>query len=311
MDTNYYTDGADMVHDPADPATLWTAGYSSYMLASSSTDGGTSWTRYQLGTGTGRAYTLAIDPDDGDVVYVGGYESSSPAVYRTGNGGGSWTKLAASGLSGYVYDLALDPAETSTIFAATGNGIYRSQNGGSSFSKMGTVGYTKTLCFDPSDDGTIYAGTYSQGIWVSHDGGSSWQEMNSGLDASRVCALAVHPDEWVLAGTSGSSCYRWSLGTGVGDATGASICASGIHVAPNPVRTCASIGFDLASAGEVGLAVYDMTGRLVSTLVDAELAGGPHSVVWDAASEGAAAGVYFFRLVTSGETRTGRMVLVR
>jgi hypothetical protein len=311
MDTNYYTDGTDIVHDPTAPSTVWTAGYSSYLLVSSSTDGGASWTRYQLGTGTGRPYAIAIDPSDGDLVYVGGYEVSSPAVYMTSNGGGSWTKLAASGLSGYVYDLAIDPTETSTIFAATGNGIYRSQNGGSSFAKMGTVGYTKTLCFDPADAATIYAGTYSQGAWVSHDGGSSWQEMNGGLDATRVSALAVHPDEWVFAGTGGSSCYRWSLGTGVGDATGTAICASGVHVAPNPVYTCASISFELAEPGSARLAVYDMSGRLVSTLVDGELAGGPHSVVWDASSEGAAAGVYFFRLEASGDTRTGRMVLVR
>jgi photosystem II stability/assembly factor-like uncharacterized protein len=292
-------------------STFWTAGYSTYMLASKTTDGGSSWTRYQLTASTGRAYTLAMDPSDNDMVYVGGYEGSSPAIYVTSNSGSSWSKLTATGLSGYVYDLALHPTDANTIFAGTGSGIYRSTNGGSSFSKMGSVGNTRSLLFDPDDPTTLYAGTYSQGVWVSYNGGVSWQAMNDGLDASGANALSIHPDSWVFAGTSGSSCYRWNIGTGIEGAPGAELSPVSIYATPNPVYSTSSIHFSLPDAGDVRLAVYDMSGRLVSTLVEGGLSEGAHSVSWNATEEGAAAGVYFFRLETGGEIQTGRLVLIR
>ncbi len=300
-----------MIADHTNPNTIWTSGYSTYMLASRTTNGGSSWTRYQLTVSTGRAYTIEMDPADNDMVYVGGYEGTSPAIYVTANGGSSWSKLTASGLSGYVYDLALHPTDANTIYAGTASGIYRSVNGGSSFSKLGTVGHTRSLLINPMDTSTVYAGTYSQGVWVSYDGGSSWQEMNDGLDATKVNALAINPDNWVFAGTGSSSCYRWNIGTGIGEAAGAPLTPVSAYAAPNPVHSTASIHFTLIDPGNVRLAVYDMSGRLVSTLVDGGLNAGAHSVVWNAVDEGAAAGVYFFRLEAEGETQTGRLVLIR
>ena len=62
------------------------------------------------------------------------------------------------------------------------------------------------------------------------------------------------------------------------------------------------------------LAVYDIHGRLVRTLVGRPLAAGSHAVVWDgydAMGRAVASGVYVYRLVAKEGVVTRRMVLVR
>jgi len=83
---------------------------------------------------------------------------------------------------------------------------------------------------------------------------------------------------------------------------------------PNPARGSASIDFELQKAGAVRLAVFDVTGRLVRTLVDAPLAAGSHSVRWDGRSlsgEAAGPGLYFYELRADGGALRQKVVLVR
>jgi hypothetical protein len=83
---------------------------------------------------------------------------------------------------------------------------------------------------------------------------------------------------------------------------------------PNPVNGGTAISFDLPRAQRSSLAVFDLRGRLVRTLVDQDLAAGPHRVQWDghdAAGVPVASGIYFARLRAGGEQRQQRMVVVR
>ena len=85
--------------------------------------------------------------------------------------------------------------------------------------------------------------------------------------------------------------------------------------APNPFNPVTNIQFSVpANAGAVELSVYNVNGRLVRTLVDAEIEAGPHSVVWngrDEAGRSVATGVYFARLVTAEETDVIKMALLK
>jgi hypothetical protein len=83
---------------------------------------------------------------------------------------------------------------------------------------------------------------------------------------------------------------------------------------PNPVNSGTAISFDLPHAQRSSLAVFDLRGRLVRTLVDQDLAAGPHRVQWDGRDKAGvpvASGVYFARLRAGGEQRQQRMVVVR
>ena len=72
--------------------------------------------------------------------------------------------------------------------------------------------------------------------------------------------------------------------------------------------------FELPVAGQVRLEIYDAKGRLISRLTDAEMSAGRHDVAWSGVDRNGgtvASGVYYSRLSFGGESRTGRLVLVR
>jgi photosystem II stability/assembly factor-like uncharacterized protein len=280
------------------------------MAVSKSTNWGSTWERDELSTLTGIAYTLALDPNTGSTVYAGGYENSAPAIYRTVNGGTSWSKLTASGLSGYVWDLVIDPVDTSIIYAATGNGIYKSTNSGSSFLKIsGSVGYTKSLFMDPDDNGILYAATYGQGVWMTSNAGSTWQELNSGLDEMLTTSIALNPYTWLFCGTEGRSAFRYDMGVGTEDTMGVPIPESVLTASPNPASGAVTIQYTLPVAGEARLAVYDISGRLVTDLIEGNAPAGVQTLIWNAGEE-AAPGVYFLVLSTDDSVHTQRLAVV-
>lgn len=83
---------------------------------------------------------------------------------------------------------------------------------------------------------------------------------------------------------------------------------------PNPFNPRTTIRFGLRSRGPVGLRIYDVSGRLVRTLVDSELEAGPHRVVWDGRNNGGsqvASGVYFCRLATGEYKKSRKIVLFK
>ena len=78
---------------------------------------------------------------------------------------------------------------------------------------------------------------------------------------------------------------------------------------PNPASSALTISYELATDGAISLSVYDLSGRLVKTLVSGEQTAGRHSVSWD--SSVAATGVYLIRLEAAGEAITKRAVISR
>ncbi len=83
---------------------------------------------------------------------------------------------------------------------------------------------------------------------------------------------------------------------------------------PNPFNPSTTIRFTLAAAGDVELSVFDVSGRLVRTLVQDELGPGAHAAVWNGqAQDGrpAASGTYLYRLRTGGEVMAGKMMLAK
>ena len=79
---------------------------------------------------------------------------------------------------------------------------------------------------------------------------------------------------------------------------------------PNPFNTKTNIVFSLPKPGVVELTVYDVTGRVVATLVDGLMGKGRHEVTFHAPSD-MAAGVYFYSLRFDGKLFTNKLLLVR
>ena len=78
---------------------------------------------------------------------------------------------------------------------------------------------------------------------------------------------------------------------------------------PNPFNPATQITFTLARAGAVRLQVFDVRGRLISTLVDGTRPAGHHNVAFNAGQ--LPSGVYVYRIEAPDGVRTQRMTLVR
>jgi hypothetical protein len=102
--------------------------------------------------------------------------------------------------------------------------------------------------------------------------------------------------------------------TDVNPGTGAAAKIALAQNAPNPFSSTTSLSFVLPKSGPVSLSVYDVSGRLVSTLVNRPMDAGNHQVVWDGRDSGGntvANGVYMLRLQAGGETLTRDMVRMK
>ncbi|MCK4547116.1 MAG: T9SS type A sorting domain-containing protein [Candidatus Eisenbacteria sp.] len=80
---------------------------------------------------------------------------------------------------------------------------------------------------------------------------------------------------------------------------------------PNPFNPLTTISFSVQERQRVHLAVYDVQGRLVSTLIDGVVEAGPQEVTWDARDEAGkeiASGVYFCRLLAAEGRYTKKIV---
>jgi flagellar hook assembly protein FlgD len=84
--------------------------------------------------------------------------------------------------------------------------------------------------------------------------------------------------------------------------------------APNPFNPQTTISYSLGAAGDGELAIYDLAGRRVKTLVSGYVDAGQHEAQWggrDEQGRRVASGVYLYRLVAGDFVETRRMVLLK
>ena len=83
---------------------------------------------------------------------------------------------------------------------------------------------------------------------------------------------------------------------------------------PNPFNPTTTLSFSVIDEGLLSLNIYDMTGRLVTTLVDGNMEQGYHSVIWngmDSNGHAVSSGMYIYVLQGEGVSITKKMVLMK
>lgn len=196
--------------DPQNPSTLYAGpsnfyagGWISYGWSgvSMSTDGGSSWNAVNSGL-PANARLLAFDPQSAKTLYaIGG---SGALLFKTTDGGGSWSaplrqKLIELNSSesatcdDWGYYLALvtgRPAPGPDQIACFSDGNrdavitadqYLADVVRDNALNSGIVGGFSALVVDPKNSSTLYGGRNYGGIFISTDGGLSWNASNSGL----------------------------------------------------------------------------------------------------------------------------------
>jgi photosystem II stability/assembly factor-like uncharacterized protein len=150
-----------------------------------------------------------------------------------------WTD-ASTGLTGSLAGaraLVID-STGSTLYVQSGaNAVFRSTDGGSSWSLLGSITGVNVLALDPTSPSTVYAGT-ANGVWKTTDGGASW--LATGLTiGTPVTQLAVNPSEpsTLFAAGTGDHLFKSTDG-------GESWSAFALGLPPGPNVGITFIAFD-------------------------------------------------------------------
>jgi subtilisin-like proprotein convertase family protein len=114
-------------------------------------------------------------------------------------------------------------------------------------------------------------------------------------------------NEWCVQVLGGSP-------TGVDDELGTPMTYVLRGVSPNPFNPVTTVSYGSPTESRVHLAIYNVAGRHVRTLVDGEVDPGYHSVVWDGRDNNGVevgSGVYFCRMEAEGFDDSTKMVLLK
>jgi len=87
-----------------------------------------------------------------------------------------------------------------------------------------------------------------------------------------------------------------------------------VHAYPNPFNPATAIHLSLGRDTEAQVAVYDLRGARVRMLHDGPLEAGEHTLRWggdDDDGRGVASGLYFYQVQAAGETRLGKLTLLK
>ena len=237
-------------------------------------------------------------------------------VFLSINNGTSWTAVNSGFTSNYALMIKTLAVSGGNIFAGTsGVDVYESANNGTSWTAAGLGGINYIVTSFAASGGKIFAGTNGGGVFFSTNNGASWTAANSGLKgnyALNINALAVS-DSNIFAGTV-LTVWRAplsSLGVGVLDNTQPKAVDPVNLRISSPSRTNPDIAlaFSLPHSDKVMVAVYNLSGHEIASLVNQYLGQGPHSITWN--TRNVASGCYTVRLQAGDNIYTKSVSIFR
>ncbi len=168
-----------------------------------STNGGDSWVALTDKEPSLAIGSLALDPQNPDIIYAGTGEPTlgldnyyGAGILKSTDGGQSWRLLGENVFGGAgVSKIVIDPTNSNVLYAAlarTGvagatsppRGVFKSTDGGQSWQALiscSDCDGVSDLLLNAQTPTTLYAGFYDFGIVRSTDGGQNWQLLGNGL----------------------------------------------------------------------------------------------------------------------------------
>jgi len=231
-------------------------------------------------------------------------------VYVSTNGGYNFTNIGLNdkyivsvGLAGNTYIAGTDTA-----------GIYTSTNEGVNWVRENTPHiYPSIGTFEIAVSGSNVFVATGYGCYVSNDYGVTWNMRNEGLNGGSLYLYITNGYLYSL----GMGTFRRPLSELVG--------VNNINIElpssyklyqnyPNPFNPVTKIKFDLPSnvrsqTSNLKLAVYDLLGKEIQTLVNEQLQPGSYEVTFEGSN--LPSGIYFYKLTTNDLSEVKKMILLK
>lgn len=151
-----------------------------------STNGGAVFTPIADNLATMSMGSIAIDPTNTNIIYVGTGEAnfsgdSYPGigVVKSTDAGATWN-LAGTKFSSNIGRMAVHPTSPNIVLAASKDGVYRSSNAGSTWTRVQT-GTANDVAIHTSNPNIMLAGGSGFGVARSSDAGITWARCSTGI----------------------------------------------------------------------------------------------------------------------------------
>jgi photosystem II stability/assembly factor-like uncharacterized protein len=288
-----------------------------------SDDLGVSWNRCESGLPTDIFYNhIEISEYDHNLMFTVDWQIGSNLLRRSTDGGQNWTSLPGPSGNGHIYSIKCDPSNYNNVLVCNWyEGVFKSTDTGETWQDISSnlprdyEWFLPTgLAINPQDPDNIYLTVGGRGVFVTFNGGQSWEPFNTGLitkyhDASM---LFIPGDEnrFYLA-TSIQSVWTYTQTESSNDPPG-DILPTEYSLAqnyPNPFNTSTTIEFALPEAGEASINIYDILGRQVLQPLNGIKPAGNHKIKID--MNDFPSGLYFYVLSADNIRLSKKMIYLK
>ncbi len=331
----------DIVASPTTPGLLFIAGnhfgvagfaatvYRTYDLGSSA------WEEVYVGPENDEIHSIALAANSNEQILYAGYTNynQAGAFIRSMDQGDSWeyinTGVPANCCQSYA--VAVHPEDPYVVYAgvgfySAGFHLLKTENGGDNWTSIYSTSFNPTcLAIDPVNPNRIFAGVYTDGVLISEDDGSSWENISDGLasGAQVSCFSNIIIDENEIsfyAGSYNNSAFQTTIP--LTDTEDEIIPAKNVLLSnhPNPFNPATTITYNLKAKDVKGskLNIYNITGQLVKSFdchpefIEGSDNQNTYSVTWNGTDETGKpvpSGLYLYQLKT-GKTAVSRKMLL-
>ncbi len=274
------------------------AGSRDFWLIKTNSNGISSWTKTFGGTDTERSHSVRQTADGGyimagDTRSYGSGDYDVWLVKTDSDGESEWTRTFGG------------------AYEDCGCSVQQISDGG-----YIVAGYTESFGAGNSDVWLLRTDDNGDTVWSKTVGGENLDEGRS-VDLTTDGGFIIAGNTYdYYAGEYNIYLIKLSSETSVSEPQSGTVPElSNIHIYPNPFSNLTTIVFNLPSGadGVVSLSIYDISGRIVTTLVDKPMEAGTYSIIWNGTDgEGChvCPGVYFCRIEGSLFNCAKRMILL-
>ncbi len=233
---------------------------------------------------SGRIADIAIHPENQHIWYVA---VGSGGLWKTENSGTTWRPIFENQAVYSTGCVGLDPKQPEVIWLGTGenvggrhvgygDGVYKSEDGGNSWKNMGLKAseHISKICVHPENSNKIWVAAQGslwkeggdRGVFLSEDGGLSWQKVlgdDSWIGATDLVIDPKNPDVLYAATWQRQRTVAAYLGGGKG---------SGIYKSTNGGKQWTKLenGLPTGHLGKIGLAISPQKSEVIYAAIETD-----------------------------------------